>query len=156
MQSCQLLNLHKNVLRARLLLCLVFCAYMEHRYFFYSCLQVVTDKSKIDRIECLHFHNTCISICVLKLYHIIHKVGSLYDSKRTLCHFLYMDSINKAEMRMLRYETSVSRKYRIRKENIRQTLGIEEKFSNYIGESCLRWYGYVRRREKTTSRRRPW
>ena len=51
-----------------------------------------------------------------------------------------------AEMRMLRWMSGVTKLDRIRNERIRGTTKVGE-ISKKVQESCLRWYGYVLRRE---------
>jgi len=48
----------------------------------------------------------------------------------------------------------VSRKDKIRTKSIRQTLGIEEKFTDKMRESRLRWFGHVHRKGRRRRRRR--
>jgi len=53
----------------------------------------------------------------------------------------------------IRYETNVSRKDNIRTKSIRQTLGIEEKFTDKMRER-LRWFGHVHRKGRRRRRRK--
>ncbi|XP_047502455.1 uncharacterized protein LOC125047952 [Penaeus chinensis] len=54
-----------------------------------------------------------------------------------------------AEMKMMRYEVGVARKDKVRKENIRERLGIRKKLTDKIKESRLRWFGHVYRRDES-------
>ena len=52
-------------------------------------------------------------------------------------------------MRILRYGTGATWEDRIKNEDIRSTLQINEPFTSKIGESRLRWFGHASRRDES-------
>lgn len=59
-----------------------------------------------------------------------------------------------AEMRMLRFPMGLKRADRVRNEEVRTCMRVEE-FRGKLSEVRLRWYGHVLRKEKDYVEKRP-
>ena len=56
--------------------------------------------------------------------------------------------MNVLEMKCLRSLVGVSRKYRVRNEEVRRRAGIEREFASRTDQRVLRWFGHVERMDE--------
>lgn len=87
----------------------------------------------------------------LRLKGMIHKIvirsAMLYGAQCWTMYDEFNRKLETAEMKMLRISKGVSKLDKLRSEDIRQSMGIQEPIADKLEEYQLKWYGHVKRRE---------
>ena len=82
-----------------------------------------------------------------KVYSSMVRTAMVYGLERVAVTKKQVEEMEVAEMKMLRFTMGVTRKDKIRNENIRSTVKVE-RLRMKMREGRLRWYGHVKRRDQ--------
>ena len=83
-----------------------------------------------------------------RLYKMMVRPTMLYRMETVAVTKSQEKQVERVEMKMLRFSLGVTRRNRIRNEEVRRRLKVE-KLSDKLREARLRWFGHVMRREET-------
>ena len=87
------------------------------------------------------------------IYKAIVRPAMLYDMETVPLNKSMIKKMDVEEMKILRWEIGLMRREKIWNEVVQVMLGVRE-ISAKVKESCLQWYGHVRRREESYVGRR--